>query len=339
MCDIAVNSHSICKYCKDPKKIRTDASQGTLVCTGCGLVLADRCLDDGREWRNFASEGVDSQAPSRERADHTTAFDVFTGGLGTTVLGAGHEAQRLQQLGRMAQNHNAPELTVQQKRDKLVQHHADKARQVASRLNLGEPIVNRCKSLLQELAARGTIPSKAQAAWHCALVHLACSQEGCARTSSELAAANHVACGKTQADLEKIIQKRIKQLCTDLQMETLPSQRYVEDEELMKRCAMRLELSHEVIGPARHVVREAERAGAIKRSQGPFIAAAIMIVAWLLDVPEKPRFEKVAAATKETEASVKDAYKKVYTNLRTWLPPPEEFKPLLKLGLQGMPQV
>lgn len=296
-------------------------------------------MDDGREWRTFASEGVDSQAPSRERADLSTSFDALTGDLGTTVLGAGHEAQRLQQLGRMAQNRNAPELSAQQKQDKLIQHHADKARQVASRLNLGEPIVNRCKCLLQELAARGNIPSKAQAAWHCALVHLACSQEGCARTSSELAAANHVACGKTQADLEKIIKKRNKQLCDDLQMETQPSQRYVEDEELMKRCAMRLDLSHEVIGPARHVVRMADRAGAIKRSQGPFIAAAIMIVAWLLDVPEKPRFEKVAAATRETEASVKDAYKKVYTNLRSWLPPPEEFKILLKLGPQGMPQV
>ncbi|CAE8647164.1 unnamed protein product, partial [Polarella glacialis] len=93
---------TICKTCRDPSKVRTDQTQGTIVCTGCGLVLEDHCLDESREWRSFASDGVDAGS-SRERADFMGAADEMTGEVaGTTIGGSDARSQKLQRVMRMA---------------------------------------------------------------------------------------------------------------------------------------------------------------------------------------------------------------------------------------------
>eukprot|EP00435_Cladocopium_sp_Y103_P066116 s257_g28.t1 len=74
-------------------------------------IVQDHCFDEGREWRVFASEGVDSQVNSgRERADVSSTIDQGTSeGGGTLIVGAGPKAQRLQMKLRSAQNANKPE--------------------------------------------------------------------------------------------------------------------------------------------------------------------------------------------------------------------------------------
>eukprot|EP00039_Didymoeca_costata_P025115 m.12383 g.12383 ORF g.12383 m.12383 type:complete len:119 (-) comp4642_c0_seq2:846-1202(-) len=43
-----------------------DYVQGDMVCTGCGLVVGDRVIDVGSEWRTFANDGAGKQGdPSR----------------------------------------------------------------------------------------------------------------------------------------------------------------------------------------------------------------------------------------------------------------------------------
>lgn len=42
----------ICPDCQEPHpNIVEEYSSGDLVCGSCGLVLGDRIIDDGREWR------------------------------------------------------------------------------------------------------------------------------------------------------------------------------------------------------------------------------------------------------------------------------------------------
>ncbi|CAK9116525.1 unnamed protein product [Durusdinium trenchii] len=177
MADIAIDPRTSCRYCRDSQVIY-DSSQGTAVCTGCGTVLEDHCFDEGREWRNFAPEGVDSQPNGRERADLTNSIDHKTGqGCGTVIVGVGTKAQRMQEKLFRVQSASKPELSAGQKEDRNIQHQTEKAREVAMRLNLGEEIVNRCTVLLQDLAAKGLLKERYQTAWYCALVEIACEEE------------------------------------------------------------------------------------------------------------------------------------------------------------------
>eukprot|EP00931_Biecheleriopsis_adriatica_P094790 TRINITY_DN68402_c0_g1_i1.p1 TRINITY_DN68402_c0_g1~~TRINITY_DN68402_c0_g1_i1.p1 ORF type:complete len:360 (+),score=87.91 TRINITY_DN68402_c0_g1_i1:146-1081(+) len=307
-----------------------------LICTGCGLVLEDHCLDDAREWRNFATEGVDSQAPSRERADQTTSIDELTGEIGgTTMLGADHAAQRLQQITKRVQSSYAAELNPEQKQEQMIQRYTEKAREVAKRLNLGESVVHRCTKLLQDLAAKGKLQARATVPWFCALVHVASREERVSRTIQDLAEANASAIGKEKGQLEKLIEKRTKVLCEDLGVR-LPSHTYLDDEELMKRYVTRMGLAKEVVAPAKHIVVQAFKHNLIKKSQAAAMASAIFIVAWLQDVEQKPRLVDVATVARVTEASVQAAYKSIRPHLRSLLP--EDFKLEYKSGgLAGLP--
>lgn len=179
MTDIAINPRLTCKYCPpDKSKVIYDSATGSVICYACATVLEDHCFDEGREWRTFASENVDSQANGRERADISSTVDQVTGeGGGTAIVGAGSNAQRLQMKLRNAQNANKPELSIEQKEDKSIQHHTQKAREVAERLNLGEDIVNRCTILLQDLAKKKPLNGGYKVPWYCALVQIACDED------------------------------------------------------------------------------------------------------------------------------------------------------------------
>ncbi|CAE7684693.1 TFIIB1 [Symbiodinium sp. CCMP2592] len=202
MTDISIDPSKACKYCKGRAEVKVDASQGTLICTGCGLVLEDHCFDDTREWRSFAPEGIDSQGPARERADLSTAIDELTGEVGgTTILGSDTASRRMQMLTKQVQSHHKQELTEEQKKEQIIQRFTEKAREVAQRLRLGEEVVNRCTVLLQELADKGKLKMRATAPWFCALVDLACREEKIPKTLHDLAESNGAAIGVKEVEL------------------------------------------------------------------------------------------------------------------------------------------
>mmetsp|Transcript_49304 Transcript_49304/g.110641 ORF Transcript_49304/g.110641 Transcript_49304/m.110641 type:complete len:452 (-) Transcript_49304:81-1436(-) len=210
MTEIVIDPRKRCKSCEDRAhkngkpipKVLIDASQGSLICTGCGLVLEDHCFDDRCEWRSFAPEGIDSQGPARERADLSTSIDDLTGEVGgTTLLGADATSRRMQLLTKQAQSRGSVELSADQKRDQVIQRFTEKAREVANRMRLGEEVVNRCTTLLQELADKDKLKPRATAPFFCALVDLACREEKVPKTLHDFAAANGSTIGVKEVEL------------------------------------------------------------------------------------------------------------------------------------------
>ena len=61
-----LNAHLICNECKeDPPNIVEEYSSGDMVCGSCGLVLGDRIIDTGSEWRTFSNDDQGNDDPSR----------------------------------------------------------------------------------------------------------------------------------------------------------------------------------------------------------------------------------------------------------------------------------
>jgi len=353
MGDLAIDSQKECAACekaakdakKTPPRLIVDHTMGDLICTGCGLVLQDRCIDESEEWRTFASEGVDSGPgySTRCRAEHVKLGDFdASNDIGTHIGGASQVSLALQKAQQSAEGNARSSRSAQaqlsaQKEDRIRKLMV-RIRDLTGRLSLGESINRRCHSLLQDLEAKGKITPQMQASKLNAIIHLASSLERATRTVAELAAANAKAAGKhgRERDFEKTIEKRVKELSKDLEI-MLPTP--VEDEELMARFVNKLELPREICKPALHIARQAVKLDVVRtkaQAQIPVMACAILIAAWLLDSPKKPDFEQVAKETKVEDAQVRAAYKSMWARIRQGLLP-EDFQCRLPAGADGLP--
>lgn len=61
-----LNVRMICQECReDPPNLYEDHASGDMVCTSCGLVLAQRNVDVSSEWRTFSNDDQGNDDPSR----------------------------------------------------------------------------------------------------------------------------------------------------------------------------------------------------------------------------------------------------------------------------------
>lgn len=324
---------TVCPECAKRKKtsiVVLDHSSGDLICTSCGLVLEERVLDEGREWRNFQTDGVTMGADyGRERADvgygHTGQAKDGDLASGTCIVGSDAAAQVLQRALLKTDRAADARLSDQAKRDKHIETYTARVREIANRLSLNEGIVQRCIGLIEDLSAKGELKKGSTAPFFCAVVHLASRQEKATRTVPELAQSlpQESVRGKRKRDdeLEKQINVHVKRLSQVLDLPPLTA--FIEDEELMIRFAQRLQMSPLVCRPAAHISQHAYKFGLVgaKTKQCSVAAASVFVVAWVLDLEEKPSLATVAMIAKVPTTAVQTVYSALKKHLRYLWPP------------------
>jgi transcription initiation factor TFIIB len=108
------SSGSTCPECSG--RLRPDAQRGEVVCARCGLVVEQRVIDPGPEWRAFTPE----QHASRSRAGPAVSTAFPEGSLGAFV-GFGSKDGQGRQLSPSARRH-AARLRRWQTRSRLPTH-------------------------------------------------------------------------------------------------------------------------------------------------------------------------------------------------------------------------
>jgi len=78
--DIQVVNRAICPECHSETDIIKDEKRGELICSICGIVLEDRIIDQGPEWRVFSDEH-----DVRIRAGTPPAINVYDKGMSTYI--------------------------------------------------------------------------------------------------------------------------------------------------------------------------------------------------------------------------------------------------------------
>lgn len=78
-------SNKVCCYAHPDAPLIEDYRAGDMICSECGLVVGDRVIDVGSEWRTFSNEksGVD---PSRVGGPENP---LLSGGDLSTMIGPG----------------------------------------------------------------------------------------------------------------------------------------------------------------------------------------------------------------------------------------------------------
>lgn len=327
----------VCKPCRMQGKITQtvhDTSTGDVICTECGLVLAERCIDESQEWRNFQDESVHFGPKVNDRmrgGDAAGQRDPITNQLsGTSFTGAvpGFEGMAEHQL--MADQQLR--LSSSEKALKTV---SEKMKAMTQSLNLSESILQRCLSYVRHLSEKNKLGPKHDAAWCCAIVYVACREESASRTISELAHSVASPRDLNAQDFEKLMKKKVKQLqardMLGLELTSKSKNDHIPAQELMGRFVSKLELSREVFKPAVHIAEQMKKrsaltdrrvdAGGSQNQQAAIVATAILIVAHLLELPEKPSQRDLAIVARIPESAVTVAYEEtIYFGVEALLP-------------------
>ena len=74
------NVSNLCQECGENNLI-IDDSRGEIVCNSCGLVINQRIIDSGPEWRAFSSE----EANKKARVGAPTTLTLHDKGLSTMI--------------------------------------------------------------------------------------------------------------------------------------------------------------------------------------------------------------------------------------------------------------
>jgi len=307
-----------------------DGSTGDFICTNCGLVLQGQCLDEGKEWRTFASEGIEmgQKFGARERGDACEDGS-------TTMSGADAKSLGLQKAQRRAE-YSA--LGAAGEADRQLKSYEGRLRGVGSCLGITEAILVKAYGLLKALSDKGEFKSGQRASFLCAVLYLACLEERSARTYKEFAHAVAPMANVKPGQLEAQMRKRVVELTKTLSSELDSNQAgYIQPEELMARFVNKLGLSNDICKPAIHVCSEAYRLNMTwTHSQEAVTIGAVMVVAWLLNVPNKPHLEDAVKAIKLDFRVVGKAYGEIRRHIKGLLP--KNFVIRLPGGVEALPR-
>uniref|UniRef100_A0A1I8EBK4 Transcription initiation factor IIB n=1 Tax=Wuchereria bancrofti TaxID=6293 RepID=A0A1I8EBK4_WUCBA len=178
-----------------------DHRAGDLICPECGLVVGDRLVDVGTEWRSFSNEksGADPsrvgapENPLLGSADLSTSIAVGFGGSETN-----------------AQRKNMNNM------DRQMSQGLSVIREMSARIHLPKSIEDGAAKIFKDVLDSKALRGKNNEAQAAACLYIACRKEGVPRTFKEICAASRV----SKKEIGRCFKLIIKSLETSLEQIT-----------------------------------------------------------------------------------------------------------------------
>ena len=294
-----------CKDCKDDTHILMDYSQGIILCRNCGLVLETSCIDDSQEWRNFSDSMGDSKA-DRNRVGGVSNDLLQEQVAGTSIASGSSRLSRTQFLAMASES-----------ADRTLNKAHMVLRDIMKALGLPDNIYGRCCEIIKYMDSIEQLRNRTNYPWILAVVYLACRQERAGRTIKELVRAQPTV---KEAEVARNYWKLDKLLAgTSVRDGPVASASAASDNYIVRYCS-RLGLN-----PAERLAdqisSQANRFGLSSgRSPNLVAAASIYLVAYLIDLPNKPTFESIADVAQVKISALKSAYAAIRQPIERILP-------------------
>lgn len=293
-------SHLECKYHPYAVLIE-DSHAGDMVCSMCGLVVADRVIDVGSEWRTFSN---DANTKDMCRVGASSNPLLEGGDLSTMISGPSpSDSRQLDEQGRPMyrnrRNTSAP--------DRVLLGAFREIGQMAEHLNLPKSISDHANLLFKQVHETKNLRGRSNDAVSTACLYMACRQEGVPRTFKEVCAVSRV----SKKEIGKVFKKILKILETNVQSVTV--------EDFMSRFCGNLNLNIAVQRVANTVARRALNLNLVAgRSPVSVAAAAIYMAAYALGYrKEKREIGDVAGCA---EATITCTYRAMHTRANELFP-------------------
>eukprot|EP00092_Neocalanus_flemingeri_P019169 GFUD01020767.1.p1 GENE.GFUD01020767.1~~GFUD01020767.1.p1 ORF type:complete len:311 (+),score=78.39 GFUD01020767.1:184-1116(+) len=172
-----------CKFHPDATLIE-DYRAGDQICSECGLVVGDRVIDVGSEWRTFSSESGGEDKSRVGGAENTLLGSSDL----STIIGPGTGGASFSADGKAMYN-NRPTVSSS---DRTLMNAFRTISNMSDRINLPRTIIDRANNLFKMVSDGKNLKGRANDAIAAACLYIACRQEGVPRTFKEIVAVSTI---------------------------------------------------------------------------------------------------------------------------------------------------
>jgi len=279
-------------------KIMHDEQRGEVVCVNCGLIIEDKIIDLGKEWRQF-----DEESSKKGRSGAPLSMQKFDKGL-TTNIGEVHD---IYQLGSNKKTRKYFRLKKWQERvstsiERNLRLAMAKLRRVASFLDLPNIVREEASRVYTLVLQRGLVRGRSMESVVASCIYAACRTYQIPRTLDEISVASEVE--------RKEIGRTYRFIMRKLRITIRASN----PKDYISRFASVLKLSPKTQSEAVEILNKATKEE-LTSGRGPAgIAAAALYVAALLNREKKTQRE-VADVAGITEVTIRNRYKEILEKL------------------------
>lgn len=279
-----------CKYHPDAILVE-DYHAGDMICPECGMVVGDRVIDVGSEWRTFSND-KDSKDASRVGAAENALLD---GGDLSTMIGPSQGAASFDENGKPLYR-NRQQMSSS---DRTLLSAFKEISQMADRLNLPRMIADRGNTLFKQVHDTKALKGRGNDGIASACLYIACRQEGVPRTFKEICAVSRV----SKRDIGRVFKLILKTLETSVELITTG--------DFMSRFCSNLSLGNKIQKCATHIARRAVELDLVpSRSPISVAAAAIYMASQASD--NKKCQKEIGDIAGVAEVTIRQSYKLMY---------------------------
>ncbi|MBS3107958.1 transcription initiation factor IIB [Candidatus Woesearchaeota archaeon] len=272
--------------------------KGEVICKDCGLVIEDRMVDFGQEWREFDAD----QATKKRRTGAPITWTKYDQGLGTDVGQKGD----LYKLAGKSRNKFFRLRKWQYRISTAIERNLKLAlselKRVASFLKLPKSVEEEAARIYTLAVQRGLVRGRSMESVVAGALYAACRRHEVPRTLDELSESSGID--------KKEIGRTYRFITRELGIRILPSNPV----DYLPRFASSLKLSAETQSRAVEILQLAQKSE-LTSGRGPTgIAAAALYVAALIN-NEKRTQREVADIAGITEVTIRNRYKELIKKL------------------------
>ncbi len=272
--------------------------KGEVVCKECGLVVEEKMVDFGQDWREFDSDG----AELRRRTGAPITYTQYDQGLGTEV---GRKAD-LYNLEKKTKNKFFRLRKWQYRISTAIERNLKLAlaelKRVSSYLKLPKSVEEEAARIYTLAVQRGLVRGRSMESVVAGALYAACRRHEVPRTLDELSEASGIE--------KKEVGRTYRFITRELAITTLPSNPI----DYIPRFSSSLKLSPKTQSKAVEIIEQAQGAE-LTSGRGPTgIAAAGLYVAALIN-GEKRTQREVADVAGVTEVTIRNRYKELLDKL------------------------
>ncbi|HDP73725.1 MAG TPA: transcription initiation factor IIB [Candidatus Woesearchaeota archaeon] len=272
--------------------------KGEIICKDCGLVIEDKLIDHGKDWRDFE----DSDDVSKRRTGAPMSYSQYDQGLGTAI-GSTADLSRLEGKSK----NKFIRLRRWQKRittaiERNLKLALAELKRITSFLNLPESVQEEAARIYTLAVQRGLVRGRSMESVVAGALYAACRAHEIPRTLDELSEASGID--------KKEIGRTYRFITRELNIRILPSNPM----DYLSRFSSSLKLSPETQTKSVDLLDLAQKKE-LTSGRGPTgIAAAALYVAALLN-GEKRTQREVADVAGVTEVTIRNRYKELLKEL------------------------
>jgi len=276
-----------------------DYRAGDMICSECGLIVGDRVIDVGSEWRTFSNEKA-SVDPSRVGGPENP---LLSGGDLSTMIGPGTGAASFDSFGTSKYQNRR----TMSSSDRALIAAFREISSMADRINLPKTIVDRANNLFKQVHDGKSLKGRSNDAKASACLYIACRQEGVPRTFKEICAISRV----SKKEIGRCFKLTLKALATSVDLITTA--------DFMSRFCANLVLPNSVQRAATHIARKAVELDIVPgRSPISVAAAAIYMASQASD--NKKTHKEIGDIAGVAEATIRQSYKLMYGHAKALFP-------------------